>query len=52
MTGPVAVLFLVLFCFSKTLFNFDLFEHTANINTGADAAKMSIVLVFCLCLHT
>lgn len=30
-TGPVAVIFLVLFCFSD-LFDSDLFEHTANID--------------------
>lgn len=30
-TGPIAVIFLVLFCFSD-LFDSDLFEHTANID--------------------
>lgn len=50
MTCPVIVIFLVLFYFSNTSTLICLNILPALTNSAADAVKMSIVLVFCLCL--
>lgn len=50
MTCPVTVIFLVLFYFSNTSTLICLNILPALTNSAADAVKISIVLVFCLCL--